>query len=255
MTSGTWIPRVAIVTGAAQGLGFDIASALAQLGHRVALLDRSDNVEAACASLLEHGHAASAHKLDVADEADVRRTVAGIADKWGDIGILVNNAGITGRKGAHKTDIADTDPADWQRVIHTNVASTFLLCRECIPGMGRARWGRIVNMASQAARTRTERSNAHYAASKAAVLGFSRGLAHEVAPLGITVNCVAPGRISTPMTVQTGAEVDAVYSAKSAVGRVGLPADITAAVLHLVSEDSSFMTGATVDVNGGYSMN
>lgn len=255
MTPDKSIERVAVVTGAAQGLGYDIAAALASLGHRVALLDRADDVARSAATLQARGATAAAHCLDVTDEAAVQRTIAAIEEAWGDVGILVNGAGITGRKGAHKTAVVDMDPSDWRRVITTNVASAFLLCRACIPGMQRARWGRIVNIASQAARARTERSNAHYAASKSAVLGLSRGLAHEVASSGITVNCVAPGRIATPMTVQTGADVDAAYSAKSAVGRVGVPADVTAAVMYLTSEGSAFMTGATVDVNGGYSMN
>jgi 3-oxoacyl-[acyl-carrier protein] reductase len=169
--------------------------------------------------------------------------------------VLVNNAGITGRKGANKTPVAQTEPADWDRVMETNVTAAFLLCRACLASMQRARWGRVINMASQAARARTERANAHYAASKAALIGFSRGLALEVAGDGITVNCIAPGRITTPMTTQTGPEVDAAYAARSAVGRVGTPADITAAALFLAAEENSFITGMTLDVNGGYSMN
>jgi 3-oxoacyl-[acyl-carrier protein] reductase len=244
-----------MVTGAAQGIGHDIARAFASHGHKVALLDRSDHVERAAEGLRNEGGQARALALDITDEGAVAKGVREIISVWGEIGVLVNNAGITGRKGAGKTPVEEMDPADWDRVIQTNVTAAFLLCKAVLPSMQQAHWGRVISMASQAARARTERSNAHYAASKAALMGFSRGLALEVASDGITVNCIAPGRISTPMTAQTGPKVDAIYAEKSAVGRVGAPSDIAAAALFLAAEESSFITGTTLDVNGGYSMN
>ena len=135
-----------------------------------------------------------------------------------------------------------------------NFTGSFLMCKACIPAMRARKWGRIVNMASQAARTRSDATNPHYATSKAALIGFSRSLALEVAGDGITVNCVAPGRIRTEMTARMGEAADRAYAARSAVGRVGEPGDIAAAVAFLASERASFITGTTLDVNGGASM-
>lgn len=250
--SGVPAHGTAVVSGAARGIGLDIARSLSASGRRVVLLDVLPEVHDAAKGL---GPRAMAVQLDLTDEVAVAAAIKRVRDTCGDISVLVNNAGISGRKGDNKTPVEEMDPADWDRVIETNLTSAFLLCRACIPFMAEQQWGRIVNMSSQAARTRTERSNAHYAASKSALLGFSRALAMEVAGQGITVNCVAPGRITTPMTVQTGTAVDQAYSARAAVGHVGKPADITAAVQYLISDDAGFMTGATVDVNGGYSMN
>ncbi len=249
------VKRVVLVTGAARGIGLDIATALAGIGHRVMLLDRLEEVHDAARGLVSRGWEAASTTVDLADEHAISAAVEAAQRRFGDIGILVNNAGISGRKGDNKTPIDEMEVSDWNRVMDINLTAAFLMCRACLPSMAKGGWGRIVNMASQAARTRTERSNAHYAASKSALVGFSRGLAMEVAGQGITVNCIAPGRITTPMTVQTGSAVDKAYSDKSVVGKVGLPADITAAALYLTSEDTGFVTGMTLDVNGGYSMN
>jgi len=249
------VKRVVLVTGAARGIGLEIATALAEEGHRIVLIDRLEDVHAAANKLVKSGVEATSFIVDLVDETAITSTVEEARKRFGEIGILVNNAGISGRNGNNKTPVVEMELSDWDRVMQINLTAAFLMCRACLPSMAIGRWGRIINMASQAARTRTERSNAHYAASKSALVGFSRGLAMEVAAQGITVNCLAPGRISTPMTVQTGSEVDKAYSDKSAVGKVGLPEDIAAAALYLTSEDAGFVTGMTLDVNGGYSMN
>jgi 3-oxoacyl-[acyl-carrier protein] reductase len=130
------------------------------------------------------------------------------------------------------------------------------MCRAAIPLMKRHRWGRIVNISSRAGRTRSHLASAHYAASKAGMLGFARILADEVGPFGITVNSVAPTRISTPMaaTVADPAAVDRAFIAETSLGRVGLPGDVSAAVAYLVSEGAGFITGAILDITGGQFM-
>jgi 3-oxoacyl-[acyl-carrier protein] reductase len=243
--------RVALVTGAARGIGLGIAQALSSQGRHVVLVDANPDVHAAAARI----PAAEALLLDITDEAAIESAIEGVASRCGGIDILVNNAGISGRRGAKETPVAELAAADWERVIATNLTGSFLMCKACVPVMRRRKWGRIVNMASQAARARSDAMNAHYASSKAALIGFSRSLALEVAGDGITVNCVAPGRIRTEMTASHGEAADRVYEARSAVHRVGEPRDIAAAVAFFVSDQASYITGATLDVNGGASMN
>lgn len=242
--------RVALVTGAARGIGFAIAQRLAADGCQVVLADASADVRAAAGRL----EAADGLELDVSDEAAIASAMREVVSRCGSIDILVNNAGISGRRGTAATPVVELDTETWERVMAVNFTGSFLMCKACIPAMRARKWGRIVNMASQAARTRSDATNPHYATSKAALIGFSRSLALEVAGDGITVNCVAPGRIRTEMTARMGEAADRAYAARSAVGRVGEPGDIAAAVAFLASERASFITGTTLDVNGGASM-
>ena len=243
--------RVALVTGAAHGIGLEIAQVLSsQEGCRVVLVDTSSDVHTAAAQI----PAADAFVLDITDEAAIESVIREVVSRCGGIDILVNNAGISGRRGIKETLVADLTAEDWERVLTVNLTGSFLMCKVCVPVMRKRKWGRIVNMASQAARARSDATNAHYATSKAALIGFSRSLAFEVAGDGITVNCVAPGRISTPMTALSGEAADRIYIARAAVDRVGLPHDIAAAVAFLASDRASFITGTTLDVNGGTSM-
>ena len=135
-----------------------------------------------------------------------------------------------------------------------NVTATFLFCRALVPAMKAKGWGRIVNMSSQAGRTKSHVASAAYAASKAAVLGFTRTMAYEVAASGITANCIAPGRIDTPLAAVAGKELNNAYAAEIPVGRLGTPEDIAAATDFLVSDAASFLTGITIDATGGYLM-
>jgi 3-oxoacyl-[acyl-carrier protein] reductase len=243
--------RVALITGAARGIGLEIAQGLSSKGCHVVLIDTNPDVHAAAARI----PAADAFLLDITDEAAIESVIRGVASRCGSIDILVNNAGISGRRGIKETPVAELAAEDWERVIATNLTGSFLMCKACVPVMRERKWGRIVNMASQAARARSDAVNAHYATSKAALIGFSRSLALEVANEGITVNCVAPGRIRTEMTAGAGEAADRAYAVRAAVNRVGEPHDIAAAVAFLVSDQASYITGATLDVNGGASMN
>lgn len=246
--------RVALVTGAARGIGLQVAERLGALGATVVLVDVRPEVESAAEALRARGLAAEAVMGDIADEGVVRDLVAGVAAAHGGLDILVNNAGISPKHGGRKALVEETALAEWQAVLAVNLTGAFLLCREAVPLMRRRGWGRIVNMSSQAGRTRSQIAGSHYAASKAGLIGFSRTLAAEVGAAGITVNCIAPGRIETPMAAVAGAEVNQAYVTQIPVARIGMPDDIAAAVLFLASDQAGFITGATLDVNGGHFM-
>lgn len=246
--------RVALVTGAARGLGLAIATRLARDGHPVVLSDLADDVEAAAARLQADGHAARALRLDVADEAAVSalpQRLAALGPAWAQPAILVNNAGISPKTDGRKRDVAEMPTAEWQRVLAVNLTGAFLVTRACLPALRQRGWGRVVMITSQAARTRTPLPGAHYAASKAGLTGLARVLAGEVARQGITVNCVAPGRVRSAMTEAVDARVNAALAEHIPLGRFGEPQDVAGAVAYLVSDDAAYLTGTTIDVNGG----
>lgn len=194
---------------------------------------------------------AAAIACDVAREESVNRLVNETVERFGGVDILVNNAGISPKHEGRKTPVAETSAAEWQRVLDVNLSGAFLCSRACLAPMRRRRWGRIVNISSMAGRTKAEIAGAHYAASKAGMMGLARTLAAEVGRDGITVNCIAPGRIVTPMAEEVPAEVNQTALARIPVGRLGTPEDVAAAVAFLASEQAGFISGVTLDVNGG----
>lgn len=230
-------PRIALVTGAAQGIGAAIAERLARDGMQVVLADVLDRVEDTAAGLAAEGLACTAVRVDL-----------------GRIDVVVNNAGISPKHDGKRAPIDETSLEEWQAVIDINLTACFLIVKAALPSMKANRWGRIVNMASQAGRTRSQVAGSHYSASKAGLIGFTRTLAGEVGPFGITANCIAPGRIDTPMASEAGSEVNARYVGTIPVGRIGTPDDIGAAVAYLASEEAGFVTGVCLDVNGGHFM-
>jgi 3-oxoacyl-[acyl-carrier protein] reductase len=246
--------RVALVTGAARGIGLQVARRLAQEGAHVVLLDVMDEASESAGRLVREGLKAEAVVTDVSDEAAVRQVVAGIAGRHGRLDILVNNAGISPKHDGKKAPVETTALAEWNAVMAVNLTAAFLLCRESIPVMRARSWGRIVNMSSQAGRTRARIAGSHYAASKAGLIGFSRSLAGEVGAYGITVNCIAPGRIETPMAAVASDEVNRAFLSQVPMGRIGTPDDIAATVSFLASDGAGYITGATIDVNGGHFM-
>jgi 3-oxoacyl-[acyl-carrier protein] reductase len=175
-----------------------------------------------------------------------------VEGQFGRLDILVNNAGISPSHEGRSLDLEDMPVEEWDRVIAVNLTGTFLMCRAALPLMKRGKWGRIVNFSSQGGRTRSLLSGAHYAATKAGLIGFTRILAGQVGKHGITANCIAPGRIDTEQSRSFGDA--AAYAAQLPVGRLGEPQDIAAGVEYLVSEGASFVTGTVLDVNGGYFM-
>lgn len=257
-TQNSTTRKVALVTGATAGLGYDIVKRLAKDGYLVVATATTDKNcqkinDSAQSDGLQEIHTLV---LNVTNEDSVREVIQHIDKRFGRLDILINNAGIALRVNGKKSLVVDTPLEDWKRTLDTNLTGTFLLSKHAVPLMQRHQWGRIINMSSRAARTRTILAGSHYAASKAGVIGFSRILADEVASSGITVNCVAPTRISTPMakSVSNPAEMDARFIAETPVGRLGLPQDVSAVVSFLVSDEASFLTGITVDICGGQFM-
>ncbi|WP_323039100.1 3-oxoacyl-ACP reductase FabG [Gemmobacter sp.] len=228
-------PDIAIVTGAARGIGAAIARRLADSGWRVVRLDR------AFADPQPMDVVA-----DVADYADVAQAVAGIEVAHGPIGAVVNNAGITRDGFFHKLDPV----ADWDAVLRVNLTGPFHLCRAVLPGMRSRRFGRIVNMSSMNG-LRGQPGQANYSAAKAGLIGMTRTLALEVAGLGITANCIAPGFVDTEMTRAIRPDIREAELAKVPAGRAGSVEEIAELVRYLCSDAAGFITGETVSINGG----
>lgn len=247
--------RVALITGGAQGLGQAIAQGLAQDGKVVLLADLNEGqAQATAQKMRDAGLQAHGLAMDVASEASVAAAFGEVERTHGRLDILVNSAGILGLEPDGKRPPVETmSLALWKRTLDVNLTGTFLACRGAIPLMKRGKWGRIVNIASRAARMRTGIGNSNYAASKAGLLGFSRVLAGEVGRDGITVNCIAPSRVATAMTLAlaNSKEFFERNIAETAVGRLAEPRDVAETARFLCSDGASFLTGIVVDVTGG----
>jgi NAD(P)-dependent dehydrogenase (short-subunit alcohol dehydrogenase family) len=243
--------RVAVVTGAASGMGLAIARRLAARGDRVALLDLDgDAALRAAEGLRETGARAMAAAVDVADRAAVDAALGKVRAELGPVAILVTAAGIDAFDS-----LLDISVARWERVLAVNLTGTFYCVQAAVPDMLAARWGRIVTISSSSAQSGSIRM-AHYVASKAGVIGLTRALALELAPHGITVNVIPPGLIDTPMLRRAEAAGDVAKLEKLAarmipVGRAGTPEDIAATCGFLCSDEAAFITGQVVGVNGG----
>lgn len=244
--------RVALVTGAGQGLGEAIARRLASDGATVVVVDRDADLATGVATSIEGaGLRAFPLTVDVTNRSDVETMVDQVSRQAGSPDILVNNVGGFERA---KT-LLDITEDEWDLVVRLNLKSAYLCSRAVLPSMIERRWGRIVNLGSQAARSLTNLLAAHYAASKAGILGFTRHLAYEVGPYGITVNVVAPGIVPTARVRRNRTSDDiARILAQIPVGRLGRPDDTAAAVAFLVSHEAGYITGVTLDVNGGIAM-
>jgi 3-oxoacyl-[acyl-carrier protein] reductase len=244
--------RVALVTGAARGIGAAVAAKLAANGHPVVLADVIPEVEETAARLGEGGGArARALRLDVADPAAVAALPGALGDWWDRLGVVVNNAGISPKVDGRARKVRDLPLEEWNRVLAVNLTGAFLVSQACLPPLRARRWGRIVMMTSQAARAKSQIAGAPYAASKTGLMGFARSLATELGPDGITVNSVAPGRIDTPMARGAAAGVNDAFLAQIPLGRVGTPKDVAEVVAFLASDAAGYLTGATLDVGGG----
>jgi 3-oxoacyl-[acyl-carrier protein] reductase len=238
--------KCALVTGASGGIGGAIARALHAQGARVALAGtRRDALDALAGDLKERAAVVAGNLADAtATEALFRASEAAL----GQIDILINNAGVT-RDGL----AVRMKDEDWQTVIDIDLTAGFRLARAALRGMMKRRWGRIIGITSIVGVTGNP-GQANYAAAKAGMIGMSKALAAEVASRGITVNCIAPGFIATPMTAALSAEQQARLTQAIPVGKLGAPADVAAAAVYLASEAAAYVTGQTLHVNGGMAM-
>jgi 3-oxoacyl-[acyl-carrier protein] reductase len=244
--------RVAIVTGAAKGIGAVTAEAFAREGARVAALDVDGaGLEESVAALTARGADVVGLKTDVTSASDLQAAVQRVLTRWDRIDVLVNNAGGFAAMRA----LEDTSEAEWDAILRSNLTSAFLASKAVLPTMKRQRAGRIVNLASVVARGGAVRVPAHYAAAKAGVIALTRMLALEVAAAGITVNAVAPGTTATDRVLAARTpEETARVAAAIPLGRLGQPVEIADAILFLASDAAQFVTGAVLDVNGGQEM-
>lgn len=237
--------RVAFVTGAARGIGLSIATALSQRGADVAMADVDlAALETATQAL---GDAALAVEADVSRQTDVRRAIERTVEHFGGLEILVNNAGI-----CPLCDFADVTEEEWDRVMAINLKGAFFACQAALPHLQKSgERGRVVNISSVAGQSGGVLAPIHYSASKAGLIVMTKTLARVLAPQRATVNCVAPGTTATDLTDAWAEELRERVRAAIPLGRLGRPEEIAEAVCFLVSDKAAFVTGATLDINGG----
>jgi 3-oxoacyl-[acyl-carrier protein] reductase len=238
--------RVALVTGASQGIGWDIAQALVVAGAKVAVAARTEEKLALLVGeITAAGGEALAVKMDVADAEQVKAGFKQVTEKFGRLDILVNNAAIT-RDGL----AVRMKPDDWEAVIRTNLTGAHLCIQQALGSMMRARAGRIINVASVVAQMGNA-GQANYVAAKAGLIGLTKAIAMEIASRNITVNAVAPGFIETPMTNVLPDKVKEELKGRIPLGRLGVARDVAAAIVFLASDEAAYITGHVLDVNGG----
>ena len=235
-----------VVTGAGRGIGRGIALAFAKEGADVAVIDRmADNAERVAAEIRAAGVKGLAFAADVSDETSITTVLHDAEAQLGRVDVLMNNAGIN----TH-VQLVDMTVATWDEMIAVNLRSVFLCTRVVLPGMMERRWGRVISTSSQLAH-KGGRQLTHYTAAKAGVLGFTRALAYEVAPYNITVNAICPGPINTDMSLVGSAEWKAQKLSELPLGRYGDVDEVAPTVVLIASDEGSYYTGASFNMNGG----
>lgn len=238
--------KVAIVTGASKGIGRATGEKLAQMGATTILVSRSGPEEKE-EKRLARGCSTIFYRCDVSSGKQVREMVADIISRFTRIDILVNNAAITQNK-----KLEDISLSEWNAVIATNITAQFLMCKYCIPVMKERSYGKIINVSSLAGKYHSAMSGIHYVTSKAAVIGFTRQLAYEMAPFNINVNAVCPGQTNTPMLRENlTRESEEMIKKSIPLGYIASPEQQANVIVFLASDETNYMTGAIVDVNGG----
>jgi 3-oxoacyl-[acyl-carrier protein] reductase len=239
--------RVALVTGASRGIGKATAFALAAAGCHVVLVGRdAAALQAVQERVIGAGRQALCSVSDIAQPAESARLICLALERFGRLDILVNNAAIN---STGSIDVIDEQT--WQSTIATNLSAAYRLCRAALEPMRERHWGRVINIASITAQTGGVSGSVAYSASKGGLLALTRTLARDVAPHAITVNAVAPGQIDTGMGRAIGPDAVRRLEAAIPLGRLGTPEDVAYAVLFLASEEAGYITGTTLDVNGG----
>jgi 3-oxoacyl-[acyl-carrier protein] reductase len=238
--------RTALVTGASQGIGAAIARTLAARGARVVLAARNETkLAVVAAAIAADGGTARPLALDLADAEAITERLKSLPSEWAEVGILVNNAGITA-----DNLLARMSLEQWRRVIDTNLTGTFAVTRELVKGMIRQRWGRVVTVSSVVG-LMGNAGQANYAAAKAGLIGFSKSLARELASRNVTANVVAPGFVETAMTAALPETVRQKMLGDIPAGRFGRDDEIAAAVAYLASDEAAYVTGQVLNVSGG----
>jgi 3-oxoacyl-[acyl-carrier protein] reductase len=238
--------KVAVVTGASQGIGREAAMALAEAGAKVAAAARNEEkLSALVSEIAAKGGEALAVKMDVADADQIKAGFKLVVEKFGRLDILVSNAAIT-RDGLAMRMKLD----DWDAVIRTNLTGAHLCIQQALPVMMRAKAGRIINISSVVAQTGNA-GQATYVAAKAGIIGLTKAIAIEIASRNITVNAVAPGFVETPMTDVLSDKVKEDLKTRIPLGRLGAARDVAAAIVFLASDEAGYITGHVLDVNGG----
>jgi 3-oxoacyl-(acyl-carrier-protein) reductase len=241
---------VALVTGGTRGIGAAITRSLAAAGTHVAAAFRRchESAEKLAAEMEADGHSVSLHQADVGDPHDCQRLTDEVMSTWGRVDFLVNNAGVTVDKTVRKMNVED-----WHAVVGVNLSGAFYMTKSVLDTMTARGGGRIVNISSVIADIGNI-GQANYAASKSGLLGFTKSLALEVARKGITVNCVAPGFIDTDMVAAIPEHLLGDVIDRIPIGRLGQPEEVARAVTFLLDDDSSYITGTVIAVNGGLEM-
>lgn len=242
--------KIAIVTGASQGIGETIAVEMAKSGANVFCLARNKNaLDSTINKIISNGDKASAYSCDISDNEQFNNIVTDIFKEYGSIDILVNNAGIT-----NDTLLMRMSDDQWDSVLNINLKGSFTCTRSVIKYMMKKKAGRIINITSIVGLTGNA-GQANYAASKAGLIGMTKSIAKEVASRGITANCVAPGWIETAMTEQLSDDVKNKFLSQIPTGKIGYPKDIANTVIFLASKEAEYITGQTITVDGGRIIN
>lgn len=241
--------RVAIVTGAARGIGAATARRLCEKGARVALVDiDGDLIEKLATELVRQGYQASAFECDISDIDQIEQLVVNVVETFGQIDILVNNAGICPR-----IPIEDMTVEWFDRIVNINMRSVFFLTRAVARDMSKRKWGRVVNISSTGGRIGGVHNSTVYSATKGAVLSMTKSMAREYAQDGILINSIAPGAVETRM-FDIDPNAKANYVATVPLNRMAQPVELANSIIHLCSDETTWVTGATLDVNGGVVM-
>lgn len=242
--------RVAVITGAAQGLGYAIAKMLFENGMKVAVADiNGDKAKQAAAILDSSGASAIGFACDVADNASIVETMGAVGKAFGGIDVVVNSAGIM-----NSTKIPDITREEWDRMLAVNLGGTFFVIQAALPYLEKSRAGRVINIASNAGRMGGYENSMTYTATKGGVIALTFGIARQLAPANITVNAVCPGTVDTDMVKAYSPEAMTRLLSRIPMGRLATPEDVAAAACYLASEEAGFVTGLLLDVNGGMYM-
>lgn len=247
-------PKVALVTGGTRGIGLAATVRLLEQGHTVIACSRTAQLEEAVPAHLS----ANLHikAFDLENVESIEKFAELILGEFGVVQLLINNAGVSLKDpGGHSYTSLSTSQEEFERTMRINALSPMLLTQQFLPGMQRQKWGRIVNVASLAGRSKTAVSGPAYMMSKAALLAWTRAVALDMAPHGIVCNSIAPGRVFTQMAMQGGEGVNERIAKSIPIGRIGQPQEIAYAIAMLCTEEAAFTTGACFDINGGAFMN